>query len=130
MFLRLSDHFYFFVLKTYSSISFLDEIVHVLSLSKPRIVFCSAVTYENVMLSVQRLRGVRHIVMFDEAIQSKSSVPVIKYQTLLQSEPIKKRHQPKDYEITAILTSSGTTGLPKGVMLSYANLKFFMSRAT
>lgn len=82
------------------------------------------------MLSVQRLRGVRHIVLFDEVTQSKSSVQVIKYQTLLQSKPIQKRHQPRDDEITVILTSSGTTGLPKGVMLSYANLKFFMSRAT
>lgn len=82
------------------------------------------------MLSVQRLRGVRHIVLFDEATQSKGSVPVTKYQTLLQCKPIKKRHQPRDDEITAILTSSGTTGLPKGVMLSYGNLKFFMSRAT
>uniref|UniRef100_A0A1B6GNG2 Luciferin 4-monooxygenase n=1 Tax=Cuerna arida TaxID=1464854 RepID=A0A1B6GNG2_9HEMI len=101
-----------------------DEIVHALNISRPRVIFCSAFTYSNISASLPRLQGVFHVVAFDEVPPLKSK-SLVKFNMLLQNTPMENLYQTKDNEIAVILTSSGTTGLPKGVMLSYSNLKYF-----
>lgn len=62
--------------------------------------------------------------VFDD-VPNNPVIPMVKYSTLLQNKPIEKPHISTGDEVMVILTSSGTTGLPKGVMLSYNNMKFF-----
>ncbi|XP_039276697.1 4-coumarate--CoA ligase 1 [Nilaparvata lugens] len=109
-----------------------DEIIHALTISKPKIIFCSARVLSSICEAVRKCTFVSEIILFD---QNEESLPckVTFYSKLLESAPQAAdsavfEAMQFDYrkQTAVVLCSSGTTGLPKGVMLSHANLEAFV----
>lgn len=106
-------------------IKILGEINHAIGLSKPTIIFTSKARLE-ILRNIQKNNSfLKKIIVFDENVELSGSESTY-------SEFIKKFRQPiesnfkativplKD-QIAFILCSSGTTGMPKGVKLTYSN---------
>ncbi|XP_034251150.1 4-coumarate--CoA ligase 1-like [Thrips palmi] len=107
------------------------ELVHAMSISKPRIVFASALTISRVVGAVEKIDSVRDIVLIGR--QTPGPLPCT---VRLLSDFISQRMANNQLFIPArvnperdpclILCSSGTTGLPKGVELTSRNFLQFV----
>lgn len=98
------------------------ELKHSMSLSRPKIVFCSHVSVKTVLEVKAEVNFIEEVVIFGTAVEGTTS-----YTNFLSngSQDVNS-FQPKDVDIdavAAILSSSGTMGLPKGVMLTHRNLR-------
>ncbi|XP_050509309.1 luciferin 4-monooxygenase-like [Diabrotica virgifera virgifera] len=102
-----------------------DELRHVLNLTQPRILFCSKLTLSK--FSKDEYTFIEKIICID------SDVPNVETAEEFVSKQLNRKSvDPKRFEmfsgnpethLTAIMTSSGTTGLPKGVMLTDHNFE-------
>ncbi|KAJ9580127.1 hypothetical protein L9F63_004200 [Diploptera punctata] len=96
------------------------ELLHALNISKPSIIFCSEKALETVERASQDTEFVKEIVVFGHPMSHKQTP----FNRFLQFKS--SGFEPVDVDpmetITAILCSSGTTGLPKGVMLTQHNM--------
>ncbi len=68
--------------------------------------------------------AVEQLVTFDapDGAAAQSAVPLVAFQTLAATRAVPPRVTIAPDDLVALPYSSGTTGLPKGVMLSHANL--------
>lgn len=106
-----------------------DEMCHILNILRPVTIFCSNKTVDVICTASQRIHCLCDVVVID-TVPCSTQIQLIQYNSLLQRKDVitpvsvnTKQHP------AAILCSSGTTGLPKGVLLSHCNIVSFLKLA-
>ncbi|XP_002032456.2 4-coumarate--CoA ligase 1 [Drosophila sechellia] len=102
------------------------EVDHAINLSKPKIIFASKITIDRVAKVASKNKFVKGIIALSGT--SKNFKKIYDLKELMENEKFKT--QPdftspaanKDEDVSLIVCSSGTTGLPKGVQLTQMNL--------
>ncbi|XP_075222442.1 luciferin 4-monooxygenase-like [Lycorma delicatula] len=114
-----------------------DEFIHCLNITRPKYIFCSERTLPTVHAAVKKCHFITELILI-----SDNSLPEfnVNYKALMFSDLVKPLHpsvrvddfKPDEFDsyfqTAVVLCSSGTTGFPKGVKLSHANLESFVRR--
>lgn len=100
---------------------FLGEITHILHITKPKFIFTSPITAQNIYDCAKDLPFVEKLIIFGEY----DVVPGLMFNELVTENVDVEGFTLVDVngadDAVAIMCSSGTTGLPKGVMLTHVN---------
>lgn len=101
------------------------ELKHALAISKPKFIFISPVAFNNVRKVLRKLHWSPRVLMLtqDSSNASWASMyDIISNVSDNDANAFQAVPVDVDNHVTAILCSSGTTGLPKGVMLTDKNI--------
>lgn len=103
------------------NITILGEIIHVLNISKPKIIFCTSGVLDNILKAVKDVPSVQKIILIGDHDPQRNVDCLGKF---LKSDHMLEPSQMPSFSgehVAAIMCSSGTTGLPKGVTLTHKN---------
>jgi len=93
-----------------------------MNISKPSVIFCSPLSIHNIIEVMGDISSIRKIISYDN---KKPNSSVLLFRDLIESIGDIREFEPVDVDVKdhpiAILCSSGTTGLPKGVVLTHYN---------
>lgn len=111
-----------------TSITFAGELNHVFGLSKPKMVVVSAFAEKKILEASRELDFIEKVILLDgETIDDRavSLKDLIKKHESVEFNIDDQVSKPIDMtdQVAVIMCSSGTTGLPKGVQTTQANLK-------
>ncbi|CAH2983427.1 unnamed protein product [Chilo suppressalis] len=99
-----------------------EEVTHLINMVKPKFIFVSPISAQNIYDTCQNVSFVEKLIMFGEY----DVVPSTMYNNLVKESVNVDGFVLEDVngknDTLAIMLSSGTTGLPKGVMLTHVNL--------
>lgn len=95
---------------------------HVYNIAKPAVMFCSTENYGKIK---EANSSMDKVIFFDSNDTSNAS-PGLKFSQLILSTRRYTRVKNRSNDSVCILYSSGTTGLPKGVMLTHRNFVYML----
>lgn len=98
------------------------ELVHCMSLSQSKVVFCTTSTLDNVMVACKEVKSVEKIIVLDQSTDLPAHIHSLEEYLHFPRNTRFEVTQLDVKHVATILCSSGTTGLPKGVMLTHKNL--------
>nr|BAE80729.1 hypothetical protein [Nipponoluciola cruciata] len=103
------------------------ELLHVLNISKPKLMFCSKRTLSKIIQIKEKLPFLHKIIVLDSMETTKIAESLMNFisgscENDLNIETFETVDFNRDQQVAVVLCSSGTTGLPKGVMLTHKNL--------
>ncbi|KAF5270231.1 hypothetical protein FQA39_LY08445 [Lamprigera yunnana] len=117
---------------TFSSHLTSDELPHVVNLSRPKIIFCSKNTIATILRAKEKLTVQPLLLIFDttediEGCQSLENFALANISSPFAVDTFEPVDVDTKEDVAFILYSSGTSGLPKGVMLTNHNINTFIS---
>ncbi|KAB0804237.1 hypothetical protein PPYR_01207 [Photinus pyralis] len=103
------------------------EIIHVFTISKPQIVFCSKQSLPKIVKLKQKLPFIKKIITLDGCTDTGDSETLNNFIERSSNEncSLEKYAMPEldiNKHVSLVLCSSGTTGIPKVVMLTEKNM--------
>ncbi|XP_058465877.1 uncharacterized protein LOC131439176 [Malaya genurostris] len=102
------------------------ELEHAMRMTRPKIMLVSRAVADRVVTVSRKLKFVSKIFVFDSRVKSFEQPLLVPFDNLLNQQAASENFYPaavdKQNHVALILLSSGTTGLPKGVQLTHANI--------
>lgn len=99
-----------------------DEFISLVRHCEPAVVFCSSSHLAEILRHAADLRIVRRVCVFGDPVAKEKAADVLLFSEMVSFGERPAVQAPGPDELASIVYTSGTTGEPKGVMLTHRNL--------